>query len=163
MVPFTDYYNAISIDWLPSKTKIGKVLWYFNNSLLCKLNFSSAANTFFINKDKKAIILQQVTGGNTPNLVLKRILRYFPFKKTKKILQFQDIISRQKLKTHKTTTLQQVTGGEPPNLVLNKMLNLFLKIPPLFKNIKILRLKEDSKTYREKENFKRKLNQWLKT
>ena len=52
-----------------------------------------------------------------------------------------------------------MTGGEPPNLVLKKMLKLFLKIPPLFKNIKILRLKEDSKTYREKENFKRKLNQ----
>ena len=35
--------------------------------------------------------LQQVTGGNTPNLVLNRILRYFlKIPSLKKILQFQD-------------------------------------------------------------------------
>ena len=143
----------------PQKLKLEK----FYGTLIIFFYVSSSSPQlqilFFISKNKKAIILQQVTGGNTPNLVLKRMLRYFPFKKTKKILQFQDIISRQKLKTHKTTTLQQVTGREPPNLVLKKILKLFLKIPPLFKNIKILRLKEDSKTYRERENFKRKLNQ----
>ena len=33
MVSFTNHYNAISIDRLPSKTKIGKYSWYFNNSL----------------------------------------------------------------------------------------------------------------------------------
>ena len=36
MVSFADHYNAISIDRLPSKTKIGKDSWNFNNSLLCK-------------------------------------------------------------------------------------------------------------------------------
>ena len=33
MVSFTDHDNAISVDRLPSKTEIGKVSWYFNNSL----------------------------------------------------------------------------------------------------------------------------------
>ena len=47
MVSFTDHYNAISIDRLPSKTKIGKDSRYFNNSLLCKLEISSATKTFF--------------------------------------------------------------------------------------------------------------------
>ena len=42
MVPFTDHYNIISIDRLPSKTKIGKDSWYFNNSLLCEAEVSSA-------------------------------------------------------------------------------------------------------------------------
>ena len=41
MVSFTDHYNAIFIDRLPSKTKTGKDSWYFNNSLLCKPEFSS--------------------------------------------------------------------------------------------------------------------------
>ena len=54
MVSFTDHYNAISIDRVPSKTKIGKISWYFNNYLLCKPVFSSATNTFlFLLKQKK--------------------------------------------------------------------------------------------------------------
>ena len=62
-----------------------------NNSLLCKPEFSSATKTFFFIKNIKKTTLQQVAGGNTPNIVLKRMLRYFlktpPFKK---ILQFQE-------------------------------------------------------------------------
>ena len=46
MVSFTNHYNDISIDRLPSKTKIGKYSWYFNNSLLCKPEVSSATKTF---------------------------------------------------------------------------------------------------------------------
>ena len=46
MVSFTNHYNAISIDRLPSKTKIGKDSWYFNNSLLRTPEFSSATKTF---------------------------------------------------------------------------------------------------------------------
>ena len=46
MESFTDHYNAISVDWLPSKTKIGKVLWCFDNSLLWKPEFSSATISF---------------------------------------------------------------------------------------------------------------------
>ena len=42
MVSFTDHYNAIFIDRLPSKSKIGKDSWHFNNSLLWKPKFSSA-------------------------------------------------------------------------------------------------------------------------
>ena len=47
MVSFTDYYNAISIGRLPSKTKIGDDSWYLNNSVLCKPRFSSATKSFF--------------------------------------------------------------------------------------------------------------------
>ena len=32
-VSFTDHYKAILIDTLPSKSKIGKYSWYFNNCL----------------------------------------------------------------------------------------------------------------------------------
>ena len=54
MVSFTDHYNAISIDRLPLKTKIGKDSWYFNNSLLCKPEVSSATKTFlFLFKTQK--------------------------------------------------------------------------------------------------------------
>ena len=44
MVSFTNHYNAISIDRLPSKTKIGKYS-YFNNSLICKSEVSPATKT----------------------------------------------------------------------------------------------------------------------
>ena len=51
-----------------------------SNSLLCK--FSSATKTSFLVKNtKKTTTLQQVTGGNTPNLVLKRMLEPFLTKK----------------------------------------------------------------------------------
>ena len=53
MVSFTDHYNAISIDRLPLKTKIGKDSWYFNNSLLCKPEVSSATRLFFLLKIEK--------------------------------------------------------------------------------------------------------------
>ena len=52
MVSFTDHYNAIFIDRLSSKTKIGKDSWYFSDSLLCKPEVSSAIKTFFIKNTK---------------------------------------------------------------------------------------------------------------
>ena len=65
-----------------------------NNSLLCKPEFSSAAKTsFFLLKTQKTTTLQQVTGGNKPNIVLKRMLRYFlKTPPLKEILQFQERI-----------------------------------------------------------------------
>ena len=70
MVSFTDHYNAISNDRLPSKSKIENDSWYFNNFLLCKPEFPSAAKTsFFVKNLKKATTLQQMTGGETLNLV----------------------------------------------------------------------------------------------
>ena len=53
MVSFTDHYKSIFIDKFPWETKFGKYLWYFNNSLLCKLEFSSTSKTFFNEKYKK--------------------------------------------------------------------------------------------------------------
>ena len=46
MVSSIDYYNAVSIERLPSKTKIGKASWYFTNYLLCRPEFSSATKIF---------------------------------------------------------------------------------------------------------------------
>ena len=114
MVSFVDHYSGISTDRLLSKTKIEKVSWYFNNSFLCKPEFSSATMTFLflIKKTKKTSTLQQVTGENTPNFVLIRMLRYFlKSPPLKKILQCQDRICFFLLKTQKTTTLQQVRVG----------------------------------------------------
>ena len=68
MVSFTDHYNAISIDRLFSKTKIG------NDS---SKRFFYISPTFFLIKTQRTTTLEQVTGGNTPNIVLKRMLRYF--------------------------------------------------------------------------------------
>ena len=57
MVSFTDHYNATSIDRFPSK-------WYFNNSLLCKPEFSLATKTIlFLLKTQNTTTLQYVTGG----------------------------------------------------------------------------------------------------
>ena len=39
MISFSDHYNALFVDRIPSKTKIGKDLWLFNNSLLEKHDF----------------------------------------------------------------------------------------------------------------------------
>ena len=50
MVSFTDHYNAISIDRLPSQTEIGKVSWYYDNSLLCKAKFSELQILFSLKK-----------------------------------------------------------------------------------------------------------------
>ena len=88
----SDHYNTISIDRLSSKTKIGKDSWYFNNSFLWKPEFSSATmNLLFYGKHTKKTTLQRVTGGNTPNFVLKRMQRIFlKISPLKKILEFQD-------------------------------------------------------------------------
>ena len=72
MVSFTDHYNAIFIDRFSSQTKIGKDSWYFNNSLICKAEFSSTRKTFFIKNTKKG----HSSGSDwweTLNLVLKML------------------------------------------------------------------------------------------
>ena len=79
MISFTDHYNAISLNRLPFKTKIGKDSCNFNNSLLCKPEFSSATNNLlFLLKPLKKIILQQITSVNAPIFGFKRMLRHFP-------------------------------------------------------------------------------------
>ena len=89
MISFTDHYNAISIDRLPSKTKTGKESWYFNDSLACKTDFSSATKNY--QKRQKPNIPQQVTGeysttqGNIRTSRLKGRLRSIYKKKKFKI------------------------------------------------------------------------------
>ena len=97
MVSFTDHYNAISIDRLSSKTKIGKDSWkrFMKIILLCKPEFSSTTKTsIFLIKNTKnkhssasdwwedtkycftenAKILSK--RSNTQDLVLKRMLTF---------------------------------------------------------------------------------------
>ena len=45
MVSFTEHYNSSFIDRFPSKTKVGKDSWYFNDYLLCKLEVSLTTKT----------------------------------------------------------------------------------------------------------------------
>ena len=60
MVSFTDRHNAISIDRFPSKTKVWKDPWYFNNSVLCKPEVLSYKDFFFLIKNtKKQVQLQR--------------------------------------------------------------------------------------------------------
>ena len=69
MVSFTDHYNVIFIDRFSSKTKIGKDSWYFNNSYLCKPEFTLTTETFlFLLKTQNTATLQQVSGRKTLNL-----------------------------------------------------------------------------------------------
>ena len=113
MVSFTDHYNAIYIDRLPSKFKIGKDSWYFTNSLLCKPVFSSARKTSFLLKTQKTTTLQQVTRGNTPNLVSKRILRYFLISTTQENITIsrQNLLFLLKIQKKKTSSASAWWGN----------------------------------------------------
>ena len=125
MVSFIDHYNAISIDRLSSKTKIGKDSWkrFMKIILLCKPEFSSTTKTSFFIKNTKnnhssasdwweytkhclkenAKILSKKS--TTQDLVLKRMLELFlTVPPLKKILQFQERICFFFLKTQKTTS-----------------------------------------------------------
>ena len=45
MISFSDHHNALFIDRLSSKTKIGKDLWHFNNSILQNKDFCSTTKS----------------------------------------------------------------------------------------------------------------------
>ena len=45
MIYFFDHYNALLIDRLSSKTKIGKDLWHFNDSILENKDFCSTTKS----------------------------------------------------------------------------------------------------------------------
>ena len=113
MVSFTDHYNAISIDRLSSKTKIGNDSWkiFMKIIISCKSEFSSTTRTsFFIKntnnnhswasdwceytkyclKENAKILSKKST---TQDLALKRMLELFlAVPPLKKILQFQERI-----------------------------------------------------------------------
>ena len=72
MVSFTDYYNAISIDRVPSKTKTGKD----SSKRFMKIEVRvllSCKDLSFIESTHAKKTLQHVAGGNTSNTVLKRL------------------------------------------------------------------------------------------
>ena len=129
MVSFTDHYNTILIDRLPSKTKVGKDSWkrFMRIILLRKHEFSLATKTSFFIKNTKnnhssasdwweytkycfkenAKIFSKKS--TTQDLVLKRLLELFlTVPPLKKILQFQERICFFFLKTQKTTSSASV-------------------------------------------------------
>ena len=135
MVSFTDHYNAISIGRLPSRTKIGKVSWNFNNSVLCKPEFSSSTKTFlFLLKNKKN---NHSSASDRSEYAKSRFIKNTNIFSKNCITQENITISKQNLlfllKTQKTTTIQQLTDWETLNPVSKKMLKLFLKSPLLKK------------------------------
>ena len=154
MVPFIDHYNAISIDRFTSKTKIGKDLWYFNYSLLCKPQFFSSTETFHFKKNThtKITTLRQVTPGNRPNLFLKRMLWYFlKILPLKKISQFQDRICFFFIKNTNNNHSSASDWWETLNSVLKRMLEAFLRIQPFKKISKFLYWKKAAKLIQKRK------------
>ena len=143
---------------------------------LCKPVFLSYKDFFFI-KTQKTTILQQVTGGNTTNIILKRMLWYFSklqhsrstFKENARTFsnisttQENIAISRKYIMLlflkHKKQPLEHMPDAETANLVLKRMLELFLKVLPLKK----LELQNPKRDYEICPKLNQKLNQWLKT
>ena len=62
MVSFTDHYNGIFINRFLSQTKIRKYSWYFNNSFLCKPEFSSTTKTFLLKTQKNPLFNKPLVG-----------------------------------------------------------------------------------------------------
>ena len=138
MVSFTDHYDDISIDRLPWKIKIGKdsctlIIVFYLSPISPQLQI-----TFFIllktqtNNDSSASDWWEYT-----KFCLKASDKIFLKNST---TQENITMSRQNFilwKTQKSTTLQQVTGKETQNLVLMRILELFLKVPPLKKMLKL--------------------------
>ena len=62
MISFFDHYNALIIDRLPSKTKIGKDFWHFNSSLFKKEDFCSTT------KNMLSILSTKKTNYSSPSV-----------------------------------------------------------------------------------------------
>ena len=75
------------------KQKIGKDLWNFNSSLLEKYHFcGTTKNLFSILKQRKVIVLHEVTAGNTRYVKLKIITELFlKNSQNRKTLEFLDL------------------------------------------------------------------------
>ena len=75
LVSFTDHYNSVSLEIPLSEIKIGKDTWII--LFYVKPSSSQLQRICSLTKNMKNTILQKVAGGNTPVLVLKRILWHF--------------------------------------------------------------------------------------
>ena len=67
MVFLTDRYNAIFTDRFTLKTEIGKDSWYYNNYLLCKLQFFLTTDFSFYIKNTKHNKSSSKSNFNTLN------------------------------------------------------------------------------------------------
>ena len=133
------YFETLIVLWInsPRKLKLEKIRGALIILFYVTPSSPQLQILLFLLKYKETTTLQQFSGRNTLNFLLKAMLRYFlkiPLPKI--ILLFQDRIYFCIKNPPKTTTLQQLTGGETPNLVLMRMLEPFLKIPPLKKILK---------------------------
>ena len=130
MVSFTNHYNAISIDRLPSKTKIGKDLWKRFRKIIpfcVSQSPPQLQKLLLLLKTQKTTTLEQVAVGNTPNLVLKRMLRYFSKGST---TQEYITISRKNLSLLKTqkATSSASAWWRTPNSSFKENARIFSKI-----------------------------------
>ena len=182
MVSFIDHYNAISIDRLSSKTKIGNdsSKRFMKIILLCKPNFSSTTRTSFFIKNAKnnhswagdwweyakycfkenAKIFSKKS--STQDLVLKRLLELFlTVPPLKKILQFQERICFFFLKTQKTTSSASVWWGNSKSS-FKENARTFSKSSTT-QEIRISKPKKRLWNLYKKKISNQKSNQWLKT
>ena len=160
MVSFTGHCNAISIDGLPSKTKIGKDSWYFNISLLCKPEFSSATKTFlFLLKTQKNNHSLESGWWEYTKSRFKENANMFSKNST---TQENITISRQNLffllKTQKNNHTSASDWWRNTKSSFKENARTFSKNSTSQENIEILRLKEDCKTYTKKKTLNQKLN-----
>ena len=85
MISFSDHYNAPLVDRIPSKTKIGKDLWLFNNSLLEKHRFClSIKNLFVMLKTKRNDYSSTSDWWEDAKCEIKNNVRTFSKNSTKK-------------------------------------------------------------------------------
>ena len=78
LIFLTDHYNSISLEIPLSEIKIGKDTWIILFYVkLCSWVLLNCKEFVLLTKNTKNTILQKVTGGNTPVLVLKRMLWHF--------------------------------------------------------------------------------------
>ena len=96
-----------------------------------------------------------MTGVNTANIILKRMLKYsLKFPSLRNILQFQAIICFF-IKTENAITLQKTTGGY---LVLKRMLELFLNTLPRKKTLEFQGWQKTAKLTKKRKTSNQKLN-----
>ena len=93
MISFTDHYNAISVEWLPAETKIGKESKYFDNPHICKPEFSSATkyHIFSLKTQKNNHFSASDWWQNTEYSFKENATTFLIIPSLKKILKLQDL------------------------------------------------------------------------
>ena len=161
MVLFADHYNAISVDRLPSKLKLGKIRGTLIIFLYVNPNSSQLQRLFFFIKN---------TINNHSSASDWREYTWSDFKENAKIFSKNStaqenisILGRnlffyQKHKQNNHSSASDWWRNTKPSFKENA--RTFSKNSITQANIKTLRLKEDCKTYTKNKTSNEKLNQW---